>query len=157
MTAIDETTDPGIGHVPADSTSTPWVDIPGGKLRLVRVDLGIGEWVVHNVFQPGFRAPKHLHTGHVDAYTIRGAWRYEEYGIDYGTGSYVHEPAFSVHTLHVPDDGVETEVIFVMRGANLNLDDDGNVASVTDARSTLAAYRMLAEMQGLGTPHVIGA
>lgn len=155
--AIQALGDPGIGYVPADSTSTPWVEIPGGKLRLVRVDLGIGEWVVHNVFQPGFSAPKHIHTGHVDAYTIRGCWRYVEYGVDYTAGCYVHEPAFSLHTLKVPDDGVETEVIFVMRGANLNLDADGNVESVSDAQRTLAAYVALAEMQGLGKPAVIGA
>jgi hypothetical protein len=68
----------------------------------------------------------------------------------------VYEPAFSTHQLHVPasNDG-QTEVIFVMRGANLNLDDDGNVTSITDAEGTLAAYVALCEMQGFGTPAVL--
>jgi uncharacterized RmlC-like cupin family protein len=141
---------------PSDPNSLPWAEFPGGKLRLLRVDLGIGEWVVQNVFDPGFSAPRHRHTGHVDAYTIRGSWQYLEYGVDYGPGSYVYEPAFSTHQLHVPasNDG-QTEVIFVMRGANLNLDDDGNVTSITDAEGTLAAYVALCEMQGFGTPSVL--
>jgi hypothetical protein len=40
----------------------------------------------------------------------------------------------------------------VMRGANLNLDAAGSVTSITDGAGTLAAYQMLCEMQGLGTP-----
>lgn len=157
MTALDHNipSDADVRFVPADD-GLPWAEFPGGKLRLLRVDLGIGEWVVQNVFDPGFTAPRHRHTGHVDAYTIRGTWQYREYGVDYGPGSYVYEPAFSTHTLHVPasNDG-PTEVIFVMRGANLNLDDGDQVTSVTDAESTLAAYVALCEMQGLGTPPVI--
>jgi 2,4'-dihydroxyacetophenone dioxygenase len=151
MSAIE----PGVVHIPADDRAFPWADFPGGRLRLLRADLGTGEWVVHNQFEPGFTADKHRHTGHVDAFTIRGRWRYLEYGIDYGPGSYVYEPTNSVHQLHVPDDldGI-CEVIFVMRGANLNLGADGSVTSVTDGAGTLAAYHMLCEMQGLGTPTI---
>ena len=42
-----------------------------------------------------------------------------------------------------------------MYGANLNLDDDGNVASVTDGAGTLAAYYALCEAQGLPRPNVL--
>jgi hypothetical protein len=42
-----------------------------------------------------------------------------------------------------------------MYGANLNLDADGNVESVTDGRTALMGYLVLAEMQGHGRPAVI--
>ena len=45
-------------------------------------------------------------------------------------GSFLYEPAGSVHTLTVLED--DTHVWFQMYGANLNLDADGNVESVFD-------------------------
>jgi hypothetical protein len=159
MTALDTDQSGGsstdVRFVPADGPC-PWVDIPGGKMRILRVNLDIGEWVVHNIFEPGFSAPRHKHTGHIDAYTIRGSWQYLEYGVPYEAGSFVYEPAFSVHTLHVPAEATEpAEVIFIMRGANLNLDADGNVESITDAESVVAAYAYLCQMQGLPAPAVL--
>lgn len=51
-------------------------------------------------------------------------------------GSYLYEPAGSVHTLHVPATNTEsTEVSFAIRGANLNLDEQGNVATSGTRRS----------------------
>lgn len=144
-----------VRFVPADGPC-PWVDIPGGKMRVLRANLDIGEWVVHNIFEPGFQAPRHKHTGHIDAYTVRGRWQYLEYGVPYEAGSYVYEPALSVHTLEVPADATEpAEVLFVMRGANLNLDTDGNVESITDAESVVLAYAYLCQAQGLPEPAVL--
>jgi len=134
----------------------PWVEGGGMKLRVLRVDIDENIWVIENKFSPGFTAPGHKHTGKVDAFTLSGRWHYLEYLIDYEAGSYVYEPANSVHTLHVPaDNSGETHVIFVMQGANLNLDADGNVESVTDAVSILAAYEYMCEAQGFGTPTVL--
>jgi len=48
-----------------------------------------------------------------------------------------------------------TQVWFQMYGANLNLDADGNIESVTDGAGTLRAYYALAEKQGFGRPNVI--
>jgi hypothetical protein len=42
-----------------------------------------------------------------------------------------------------------------MYGANLNLDADGNVESVLDGATTLEAYYMLIEAQGLPRPDVL--
>lgn len=156
MTTLESSSAPStdVRFVPADGL--PWVDIPGGKMRVLRANLDINEWVVHNIFEPGFIAPRHRHTGHIDAVTVRGAWQYLEYGIRYEAGSYVYEPALSVHTLSVPADATESaEVIFVMRGTNLNLDADGNVESITDAETILAAYRYLCQAQGLPAPNVL--
>ena len=51
------------------------------------------------------------------------------------------------------DDG--TDVWFHMYGANLNLDADGNVESVTDGASALAGYYALCEAAGIPRPNVL--
>ena len=145
-----------ISHV--DETSSPWVAIPGGELRLVHADIAAGIWVVANRFVPGMAVQRHRHTGPVFAWTTAGCWMYSEYGLRYEAGSYVHEPAGSVHTLVVPADNTEmTEVFFVIHGANLNLDDENNIVSMTDAESIGTAYRMLCTMQGKPPPSFVGA
>ena len=72
-------------------------------------------------------------------------------------GSYLYEPAGSVHTLHVPadNDGL-TDVWFAIHGANLNLDAAGNVEMVIDAGFMLDFYRALCQEQhGIADPPVI--
>ena len=86
-------------------------------------------------------------------YTRSGAWKYAEYDYVNTAGSFLYEPAGSVHTLVCVED--DTQVWFHMYGANLNLDADGNVESVTDGAGSLAAYYMLAEAQGFGRPNVV--
>jgi 2,4'-dihydroxyacetophenone dioxygenase len=72
-------------------------------------------------------------------------------------GSYLYEPAGSVHTLHAPASNTEeTDVWFTIYGANLNLDEAGNVVAVIDAHSILFFYRLLSEEQhGIVDPPVI--
>jgi hypothetical protein len=65
-------------------------------------------------------------------------------------GSFLYEPAGSVHTLQCIED--ETRVWFQMYGANVNLDADGNVTSVIDAHTTLEYYLEVCKQQGLGQP-----
>lgn len=145
-----------IGH--ATAADTPWVDIPGGQLRLVHADIAAGLWIVANRFEPGMAVQRHRHTGPVFAWTTAGRWIYAEYGTRYEAGSYVHEPAGSVHTLLVPEDNTElTEVFFVIHGANLDLDDNDNIVGVTDATSIGHAYTTLCEMQGKPLPSFVGA
>jgi 2,4'-dihydroxyacetophenone dioxygenase len=94
----------------------------------------------------------------VYAFTQRGRWRYLEYPDLVNTaGSYLYEPAGSVHTLHVPDDNDgDTDVWFTIHGANLNLDAEGNVELVIDAHGILPFYRMLCEAEhGITDPAVV--
>ena len=72
-------------------------------------------------------------------------------------GSYLYEPAGSVHTLHVPaDNDGPTDVWFAIHGANLNLDAAGNVEMVIDAGFMLDFYRALCQEQhGIPDPPVI--
>jgi 2,4'-dihydroxyacetophenone dioxygenase len=116
-----------------------------------------GLWVVRVRFPPGTTLPRHKHTGEVFAFTLAGAWKYLEYPETNTAGSYLYEPAGSIHTLHVPDtnEGV-TDVWFAIRGANLNLDEDGNVEQVVDAGAILNAYLRLCEKHGHPRPKVIG-
>jgi 2,4'-dihydroxyacetophenone dioxygenase len=132
----------------------PWVDIgAGSKMRIPLVKEREGLWIIENIFQDGFSAQKHKHTGPIYAYTSAGAWKYAEYDYRNTAGSFLYEPAGSIHTLQCVQD--DTRVWFQMYGSNLNLADDGSVESVTDGASTLAAYYALCEAQGLPRPNVI--
>src|SRR3954453_805710 len=137
----------------------PFVDLGDGSfLQLLQVDIEQGLWVIRSKFPPGYLVQTHKHTGAVYAFTLAGAWKYVEYPEVNRAGSYLFEPAGSVHTLMVPDDvdGL-TDVWFAIYGANLNLDGEGNVTSVIDAGTIRDAYFGLCEANGLGRPDVIGA
>ena len=150
MTAID--TAPLAIHKGADEL--PFVEMGGGnKLKVIMVDEGQGLWIVENIFQSGFDVLTHKHTGPVYGYTVSGAWKYKEYDYVNRAGSFLFEPAGSVHTLTCIED--DTQVWFQMYGCNLNLDADGNIESVTDGAGTLAAYYALCEAQGLPRPNVV--
>jgi 2,4'-dihydroxyacetophenone dioxygenase len=150
MTTTDEL--PVALHVGADDL--PFVDLGGGNLlKVIRVDAAEGLWIVENVFQTGFEVQTHRHTGPVFGYTTAGAWKYKEYDDVNRTGSFLYEPAGSIHTLTVLED--DTRAWFHMYGANLNLRKDGSVESITDGATTLAAYYALCEMQGFDRPNVL--
>jgi 2,4'-dihydroxyacetophenone dioxygenase len=139
-------------HVGADDL--PWADIgDGSKLKVVQVKEREGLWIVQNVFQAGFEVQTHRHTGPVWGYTISGAWKYKEYDYVNRAGSFLYEPAGSVHTLMCIED--KTLVWFQIYGANLNLDANGNVESVIDGATILDAYYALCEAQGLPRPNVL--
>jgi len=141
-----------VRHV-ADS-GAPWIDTGMGvELKVMRVDLDRGTWVIRNRFQPGVQLQTHKHTGAVEGYTLTGRWHYLEYDFVSTAGSYIYEPAGSVHTLNVPADNTEpTDVFFVIEGALLNLTPDGQVESVFDAPAMLEVYYALAEAAGIERP-----
>ncbi len=135
----------------------PWVDTGMGvDLKVMRVDVEAGIWVIRNRFQPGVRLQTHKHTGVVDGYTLSGRWQYLEYDFVSQAGDYIHEPAGSVHTLDVPADNAEvTDVLFIIEGALLYLTPDGRVESVVDAETIHTAYVALCEAAGLGRPDTL--
>lgn len=129
----------------------PWVDIGDGSLlKVVRVRISEGLWIIKNRFAPGAKVQRHKHTGQVLAFTLSGSWKYDEYPDINTAGSFLYEPAGSIHTLIVPETNTEpTDVWFAIWGANLNLDDDGNVASVFDAQVTLDFYLAMCAAEGV--------
>ncbi len=137
----------------------PWMPLAEGiTFQLLQVSLDSGLWVLRSRFAPGLTVQRHRHTGEVYAFTLSGAWRYLEYPEINRAGSYLFEPAGSIHTLHALADGDEVaDVWFAIRGANLNLDADGKVESVTDAAKILKIYRRECAAHGLPPPDVIGA
>jgi quercetin dioxygenase-like cupin family protein len=137
----------------------PFVTLGDGThIQLLQVDIEKGLWVVRTRFDPGVTIPTHKHTGEVFAFTIAGRWKYLEYPEVNEAGSYLYEPAGSIHTLTVPEDvdGL-TDVWFAIYGANLNLDADGNVETVVDAGLIRDVYFGMCEAQGLPRPDVVGA
>jgi len=137
----------------------PFVDVGDGVLlQLLQADLAAGVWVVRNKFAPGTTIQRHKHTGAVYAFTQTGRWKYLEYpDVINQAGSYLYEPAGSVHTLHVPADNQgDTDVWFTIHGANLNLNDQGGVDFVIDAHGILPLYRQFChEQHGLADPPVV--
>ena len=137
----------------------PFVEYQEGVVfQLLQADIEAGLWVIRVRFQPGVTIQRHKHTGEVFAFTLTGSWKYLEYPQVNNPGSYLYEPAGSIHTLHVPDTNTEvTDAWFAIHGANLNLDDQGNVESVLDAGAVLGIYLAACEKSGQGRPDVIGA
>jgi 2,4'-dihydroxyacetophenone dioxygenase len=126
----------------------------GVTFQLIQVDIEAGFFVVRVRGEPG----RTKHTGEIFAFTSAGSWKYLEYPEVNTAGSYLYEPAGSVHTLHFPETNTEvTDVSFVLHGANLNLDSEGNVESVLDASAALAVYCAGCRDAGLPLPNVIGA
>jgi quercetin dioxygenase-like cupin family protein len=134
--------------------AAPWIDTGMGvELKVMRVDLDRGTWVIRNRFAPGVQLQTHKHTGPVEGYTLTGRWHYLEYDFVSVAGSYIFEPAGSVHTLHVPEDNTElTDVLFVIEGALLNLTPEGQVENVFDGEAMLEVYYALAEAAGVPKP-----
>jgi len=150
MTVIDI---PAI-HIGAEEL--PFVDLgDGSKLKVIMVDAAQDLWIIENIFVAGYQVQRHRHTGPVYAYTTSGAWRYKEYDYVNRAGSFLFEPANSLHTLQVLEDN--THVWFQIYGSNLNLDDDDEVDSISDGASALAVYLKLCEQAGLPRPNVLTA
>ena len=139
-------------HIGADEL--PFVDLPdGSKLKVIQVKEAEGLWIVENVFRAGYEVHRHKHTGPVYAYTTSGAWKYKEYDYVNRAGSFLYEPAGSVHTLQVLEE--DTHVRFQIYGANLDLDADGQVESVVDGPGALNTYLTLCEAANLPRPNVL--
>jgi quercetin dioxygenase-like cupin family protein len=139
-------------------TELPFVSLGDGThLQVLQIDIDAGLWVIRTKFDPGVTVQRHKHTGEVFAFTIAGSWKYLEYPEVNTAGSYLYEPAGSIHTLTVPaDNDGPTDVWFAIKGANLNLDENGNVESVIDAGFIAEIYLGMCEQLGHPRPNVIG-
>ena len=143
-------------HVGEDEV--PWVTNPsvGARMRLLQVRLEDQMWVLHGMMPAGMTAARHRHTGPVLGFTMSGAWRYLEHEFENRAGSYLYEPAGSVHTLSVPAENTEpTETLFVQYGEVLYLDDDDEVVHVSNAQTNLALYYEACEAANLPRPNAI--
>ena len=131
---------------------------PGLHFKPLRPDLEAGRWVVLAVISPGAKLPIHYHTGIAEAYTLSGSWHYAEYPDQLqAAGSYLHEPAGSVHTFVCPESNTEDTVMLVrVEGANINFTEDAQFHSILDAVMIRHLTSTLAEAQGAGPVNYIG-
>ena len=143
----------------ADTSSLPWAEGWAGdariRLKLLMADIEGQRFAVRMQFAPGLTVAPHKHTGEVHAFTTAGKWHYLEYpdSPPNVAGSYLFEPPGTTHTLQVAGDITEpTDVLFVIYGAMLHLDEAGAIVGVTDAESCLAEYPRLLAAQGTPIP-----
>ncbi len=136
----------------------PWAEAgDGSALQLLHVDLNQGIWISNTRLPPGHKVITHFHTGQVYAVTHKGRWFYAETPEAVNSaGSYLFEPAGSVHTLCTPtDQDGDTVVWFAVHGANINIDAEGKIVSIIDARAALEIYRGYCDALGLDTSKLI--
>jgi quercetin dioxygenase-like cupin family protein len=132
----------------------PWLEdsLGGGiKIKPLRLDMEAGVWVILVSFAPGSEVPLHYHTGEAEVFTLSGRWNYAEYPDQpQTTGSYLFEPAGSVHTLMVPADNTEDTLMLVrVRGANINFNQDGTFNSILDTTALVFLTDLFAGQLGL--------
>lgn len=131
---------------------------PAVHFKPLRVDVEAGCFAALITFSPGSQLPLHYHTGMAEAYTLSGSWYYREYPDQPQTaGSYLYEPAASVHTFVCPESNTEDTVLFVrIEGANINFSEDGQLQSILDAAQVHHLTGTLAQAQGLEPVNYIG-
>jgi quercetin dioxygenase-like cupin family protein len=146
----------------ADTEALPWADNwaddPRIRLKLLMADVEGQRFAVRMQFAPGLTAVPHKHTGEVHAFTLAGRWRYVDYpdSPDNVAGSYLFEPPGTTHTLQIDGEITETtDVLFVIYGAMLHMDEAGAIIGVTDAESSLKEYPRLLREQGKPVPEKI--
>ncbi|MDC1437188.1 2,4'-dihydroxyacetophenone dioxygenase family protein [Gammaproteobacteria bacterium] len=148
--------DPGFG---VNADDLPYVDwMPGLRLKLLAADTEAARFVVRILFDAGTLLPPHMHTGTVHAFTNSGKWTYLEYdaGQDCTAGSYLSEPAGSVHTLKVADDNTKaTDVCFIVEGAMIHFNPDGSVMAIADASTHIRDYAEACKAQGFDVPEIV--
>lgn len=136
----------------------PWLESEdGSKIKVLHVDLNQGLWVVETLWQPGYAVQTHYHTGPVFAVTKSGGWYYKEYpGFVNRAGSYLYEPSHSIHTLMVCDDiEEETRVWFSIYGCNVNIEENGSILGIVDAKTVAESYKAGCEAAGLDASNMI--
>lgn len=154
MTILDHM-GPSAQHIGDDDF--PWADTGQGiRIKVLQVRESEGLWVVRNEFAPGIELQTHRHSGQVFGVTFSGRWGYRESPELNTAGSYLFEPANSVHTLYTPEDNDgPTDVVFIISGVNINLDEHGEVDSITSGASTLAGYYAMLDAAGIERPPVL--
>lgn len=147
-----------VGFPPAAETlhigidDMPWVPLGEGlELQLLHVDLNVGLWINRTRMKPGTSVTTHFHAGMVLAVTLEGRWFYKESPEQVNSpGSYLFEPAGSVHTLQAASDqDGPTITWFAIWGPNINIDPNGQVIGVLDAHAILTIYRNACAQMGL--------
>lgn len=138
-----------------DLDALPWVPQSDGVwFKPLRLSPSTGTWT--NLLRVARRGviSVHRHPFPVEAWVLRGSWRYLEHSWTARSGSYVYEPAGDVHTL-VTDSDDEMVTLFSMYGPIEYLADDGSVTFTETAQTKLDKYLAHCETHGLSPAAVV--
>ena len=133
-----------------DPRTIPWIPIIDGvaakPLRFARDGAG---WASIVRIDPGYRVPKHRHSGDVQGLVLRGRCRYDEDSPWLEPGTYLHEAdGAEDEVLACPDVGAE--ILFMVSGPRVEyLDADGSSIHVDDQSSKQATYAAFCAERGL--------
>jgi len=123
-----------------DPETIPWVpQAEGVWFKPLRIAPGAGTWTNLLRVSPAGMVNRHRHVGDVEAWVLRGSWRYVEHGWVARAGSYVYEPAGDVHTL-VVEGGEEMVTLFRLGGPMEYVDDAGTTVAVETAATKRDRY-----------------
>jgi 2,4'-dihydroxyacetophenone dioxygenase len=112
---------------------------PGVQLKLLKVNKVSGQIVMLLKAEPGSYLGRHKHYGTVCVYTLSGKWRYVEDDWRASTGSFVYEPAGSIHTFEA--DKQEGLLAFlVMEGSLEFLTEKNESIGIDNWQSFLKRY-----------------
>jgi hypothetical protein len=147
--------EPASGQVnPNDLPWALWME--GLEVKMLRCNLSTGEYTLMVRYSGGdVDLPRHKHFGPVHAWTVQGTWGYLEYDWVATTGSYVYEPAGSIHTLRAHATDEDVIVIYAMSGGLIMLGPDDELWMMEDAATALERYQLALEQQGEQMPEGI--
>ena len=121
--------------------------------RPLHLNRTTGQWVnLLRVRRTGVLS-RHRHPAPVHGYVLRGSWRYLEHDWEAKTGDYVYEPPGDVHTL-VCTDPQEMVSLFMVNGALIYLDDEGQTVGFDDVHSKIQRCIDHYQAVGLGADYV---
>ena len=123
-----------------DPGALPWVpQAEGVWFRPLRISPELGTWTnLLRVTRKG-TINLHRHPAPVEAWVIKGQWRYLEHDWTAAAGRYVYEPAGDVHTLTTLGDE-EMITLFSMHGPIEYIGPDGEISYVETAQTKLRRY-----------------
>lgn len=116
---------------------TPYSD--DVQLKIVHLDFVKGETVMMLRAPAGARLGRHNHYGRVIAYTVQGAWRYEEHSWVSRAGDFVYEVANSAHSF-ASEPGEDVIVFLLVEGVLEFLDDNGKSVGMETSHTFGARY-----------------
>ena len=144
----------GVTHQAADSIPwVPWEIAEGVSLKLFKVDPVHGLMLILLKAPGGIGLGRHRHTGFVQLYTVKGAWKYNEHAWTARAGDVVYETAGSTHSfVTLPGEDVITFV--VLNGTLEFLDEKDNVLWTENWRTAIERQRKYCASKGLPCPDV---
>jgi len=138
-----------------DPETLPWVEqSPGVWFKLLRAAPSEERYTNLLRVAPGGLLARHRHPGPVEAWVLKGSWRYLEHDWVAKPGDYVYEPIGDVHTL-VVDPAEEMITLFQVAGGVVYLDDQDREVRTDTARSKLDLYLAHCRAHGLQSADIV--